>query len=480
MSTSQQLAKNVIWKYLELFSVSGIQMLCTFVMARFLQPSDFGILGIILIFSAFAEVFIYSGFGQAIIREKNVTRTDYSTILYFNIAVSLVFYMLLFFSSGLIANIYNQPILKDICKVAYFVLLIHALSLVQMTKLQKELKFKKIFLISFVASLLSAVVAIYFAYMYKSVWALVLQIIIAATIRCLILWVTTDFIPEFKFSMESFYKYFKFSKNILLSGFIGTLFNNIYSLIIGRAYSTTELGFYSQAKKVSDLGSQTTTQVVQSVTYPILARINNEGGDIINGYKKIISVTLVIVGFVMSLILACAQDLFELCMGNYIWRTAGTYLLLIGMNGILYPLHSINQNILLVKGESKNILKLEIIRRCIMVSILVVTINCDIEFFVFGLSLYSFILLFLNLYYCGKPINYSVWEQLNDTIPIFIRLIIMIVLGRLVAHLLPNTHIIVRIILSCTICLTSGLLMFWKLQSFKDIIRLLKSIIKHN
>ena len=478
MSTSKQVAKNVIWKYLEMFSVSGIQFICTFIMARFLTPADYGILGIVLVFSAFADVFIYSGFGQALIREKEVTRTDYSTILYFNIAVSLALYIMLFFSSGLIADIYEQPILIDICKVAYLILPIHALSLVQMTKLQKEIKFKKNFFISFISSFVSAVIAIYIAYLYRSVWALVLQVMMTSAIRCVLLWATTDFIPVLSFSKESFNKYFKFSKNLLLSGFIGTLFNNIYPLIIGKAYSTSELGYYSQSKKINDLASQTTTQVVQSVTYPILARINNEGGDIKDGYKKIISVTLIIIGFVMAMILGCAQDFFELCMGDPIWRTAGTYLILIGISGILYPLHAINQNILLVKGESKNILRLEIIRRSIMIAILLVTINFDIEVFVFGLSFYSFVLLFLNLYYCGKPINYSVWQQLKDTMPIIIRLIIMITLANITAHILPSLHIVVRIVLSCSICLTSGLLLFWKQRSFRELIILIKSMIK--
>lgn len=478
MSTGKQVAKNVVWKYLEMISVSGIQLICTFIMARFLTPADYGILGIVLVFSAFADVFIYSGFGQAIIREKEVTRTDYSTVLYFNVAMSLVLYAILFFSSGLIASLYEEPILKDICKVAYLILPIHALSLVQMTKLQKEIKFKKIFFISFTSSLLSAAIAIYLAYLYKSVWALVLQVMMTSVIRCILLWVTTDFIPVFKFSKKSFKKYFKFSKNLLVSGFIGTLFNNIYSLVIGKTYSATELGYYSQAKKISDLGSHTTTQVVQSVTYPILSKINNEGGDIKQGYKKIISATLIIVGFVMAMILCCAQDFFEFSMGAPVWRTAGTYLLLIGINGILYPLHAVNQNILLVKGKSKDVLKLEVIRRCIMIVILIVTINFNVEFFVFGISLYSFILLFLNLYYCGRPIKYTVWQQLKDTMPILARIAVMIILGNLVAYLLPSLHILARIILSCIVCLISGLLMFWEQRAFKDILKLFKSLIK--
>lgn len=478
MNTGKQVVKNVMWKYLEMFSTMGIQMLCTFIMARFLTPSDYGILGIVLVFSAFADVFIYSGFGQALIREKKVTRIDYSTILYFNIAVSLALYALLFFSSELIADFYGQPILNDICKVAYLILPIHALSLVQMTMLQKEVKFKKIFFISFISSLLSAAIAIYIAYLYKSVWALVIQIMIAAVIRCLLLWITSDFIPILKFSKESFNKFFKFSKNLLLSGFIGTLFNNIFSLIIGKVYSTAELGFYSQANKISNIGSQTTTQVIQSVTYPVLSRLNNEGHDIREGYKKTISSSLIIVGFLMSMLICCAKDFFELCMGSSVWRAAGTYTILLGINSILYPLQAINQNILLVKGKSKTILHLEIFRRSLMLTILIIAMNFSITFFVFSLSIYALVQLIPNLYYCGKPINYTVWEQLKDTMPIFTRLAIMVLLGYFAAYLLPSLHIIARIALSCTICITSGLLLFWKQQSFRELLKLVKSMIK--
>lgn len=478
MSTSRQVAKNVIWRYFEMFFTMCIQMLCTFIMARFLSPSDYGILGIVLVFSAFADVFIYSGFGQALIREKTVTRVDYSTILYFNIAVSLVLYALLFFSSELIADFYEQPILNDICKVAYLILPIHALSLVQMTMLQKEVKFKKIFFISFISSLLSATIAIYIAYLYKSVWALVIQIMIVAVIRCLLLWVTSDFVPLLIFSKDSFNKYFKFSKNLLLSGFIGTLFNNILSLIIGKAYSTAELGFYSQANKISTIGSQTTTQVIQSVTYPVLSRLDNEDHDIKGGYKKTISISLIVVGFLMSMLICCAKDFFELCMGSAVWRTAGTYMMLLGIDSILYPLQAINQNILLVKGKSNTILHLEVFRRSLMLTIILIAINFNITVFVFSTSIYALTQFIPNLYYCGKPIDYTVTEQLKDTMPIFTRLIIMVLLGYFSAYMLSSLHIIARITLSCTVCMTSGLLLFWKQQNFRELLKLVKSMIK--
>ena len=476
--TGKQIATNVVWKYLELFSVMGVQMVCTAIMARFLTPADYGVLGIVLVFSSLAEVFVNSGFSQTLIREKNVSRLDYSTILYFNVGIAGLLYVLLYFASYVIADFYAQPILSDVCKVAFILLPINALSIIQMTKLQREVKFKKIFFISFTASLLSAVIAIILAYIYRNVWALVLQVVMTAAFRCLLLWVTSDFVPVLAFSVNTFKRYFQFSKNLMLSYLVGTLFNNIYSLVIGKAYSTTDLGYYSQASKISNLASQTTTQVVQTVTYPILSQMNNDGGDIKSGYKKIISITLILVGFVMALLLSCAQDFFELFMGSPSWRVAGTFFMLMGIGGILYPLQSINQNILMVTGNSKTILYLEIVRRSMMVVIVGVSLKFSINIFVFSLSVYSIAQLFLNLYYCGKPINYTVKEQLKDSVPIFARLAIMILVAQGVGELSSLQQPLMRLIMSVLVCGLSGLAFFWKQKDFQTLMNLLISHIK--
>lgn len=475
MSIGKQIVNNVLWKYLELVSVSGIQLISTFLMAPLLTPEDYGIIAVVLVFSTFSNILIDSGFGQAIIKEKNVTRLDYSTILYFNIAASLLIYAILYLSTGLISDLYSEPRLDDICKVTFWVLPLNAMAIVQTTKLQKELRFKKLCIISLAASLLSSAVAIYWAYCYRDVWALVIQNMLTYFFRMLFLWLTTDFVPLFKFSILSLKKYFVFSKNILLSSFIGAFFNNIYALIIGRVYSTADLGYYNQAERIKNLGSQTTTQVIQSVTYPILAKINNETGEIKNAYRKIILITLLFVGFIMALLMGCSMDLFEILMGgNTIWRISGMYFLLIGINGILFPLHSVNQNILMVKGDSKTILFLEIVRRAIMIVILLVTINFDIEVFVFGLSAYSILLLFLNLYYCGRPINYSIGEQLKDVVPIFVRLLLMVAIAMLAGWCTSMYPTIVSLLSSLLAGLISGIVLFRRQPTFALALDILK------
>lgn len=476
MNSAKQLASNTLWKYLELVSVSGIQLLSTFVLARFLTPADYGIIGMVVVFTALANVFIESGFSQALIREKEVTRIDYSTILYFNIIASILIYILLFFSSDLIAKFYSEPQLSNICKVTFLVLPINAFGIIQNAKLQRELRFKKICMISIISIVVSCIISIWVAYMLRNVWALVIQNVLIMLCKTFLFWITTDFIPLLKFSKRSFRKYFHFSKNLLLSSLIGTIFNNIYTLIIGKKYSTTDLGFYSQADRIKNLASHTTTQVIQSVSYPILSKQNNETGNIKNVYKDIISIALIFVGFIMSLLIGCAQDLFEFLMGNSEWREAGVFFILLGINGILYPLHCINQNILMVKGDSRTVLWLEITRRAIMIIILLITSRFDIHYFVFGLTIYSIVLLFINLHFCGKPIEYTIIEQLKDIYPVLIRFVIMIITMILIGNILSDVVLFVRLLTLMSIGVVTGLAIFWKERNFQKMIKLTKSL----
>ncbi len=455
--------KNTIWSSIEKFSTLGIQIISTFILARFLSPYDFGILGLLTVFSSFSNCLIDSGFSQALIRDKYVTKSDYSSVLYFNIIIALILYIILFSSSNLIANFFNIQELDDISKCAFLALPLNAMSLVQNTILTKELRFKKLCIISLSSSIITSIITIILALHYRNVWVLVFQLVFSTFLRNILLWVFGDFWPNFIFSFNVIKKYFAFSKNLLLSGIIGNVFGNIYSIIIGKNYSIYDLGFYSQAEKIKNVISHNTTNVIQGVSYPVFVKLNNSGDNIIDAYKKIISVSLVFVGGLMTLVMVVSSDLFELFMGSH-WRTAGIYFLLLGINGILYPLHSINQNILLVSGDSKTILFLEIFRRCIMILILLITSIFNVYVFAAGLSLYSFVLLFINMHYCGKPIKYDLKNQLIDTFPILGKLFITICIGIFMNYILSDIYYILRIII-CELLSLSLLIYFFKRDS---------------
>lgn len=472
-----ELANNTIWNAIENYSMIGIQLLCTFILARFLTPTDFGIIGMLAVFTAISQTIIDSGFAQAIIREKNINNKDYSTIFYFNVVVGIILYIILYISAPLIANFYHLHQLIEICRVLFLVIPFNSLCLIQTAKLRKEVQFKKLCIVSLCASVISSIVAIVSATYLRNLWAIVIQMTLSYFLRSLFLFFVTKWHPIFFFSFNILSKYFKFSKNLLISGLIGNIFNNIYSILIGRFYSPSDLGYFSQADRIRNVSSQTSTSVIQNVTFPIFSKINNDGKDLFNAYKKVILISLIYVGFIVSLLMCVAEDLFQLVMGSETWRVSGRYFIYLGIAGVLYPLHSVNQNILLVKGNSKNILYLEIVRRSIMLLILVVTVNYSISIFILGNSLYSVLLLFINLYFCGKPINYTLIQQLRDVLPILIRFIIMILISIIMNQLLDDINIIIRFITTSILCIFTGIILFSKniyfieaYSSFKRII----------
>lgn len=472
-----ELANNTIWNAIENYSMIGIQLLCTFILARFLTPTDFGIIGMLAVFTAISQTIIDSGFAQAIIREKNINNKDYSTIFYFNVVVGIILYIILYISASLIANFYHLHQLIEICRVLFLVIPFNSLCLIQTAKLRKEVQFKKLCIVSLCASVISSIVAIVSATYLRNLWAIVIQMTLSYFLRSLFLFFVTKWHPIFFFSFNILSKYFKFSKNLLISGLIGNIFNNIYSILIGRFYSPSDLGYFSQADRIRNVSSQTSTSVIQNVTFPIFSKINNDSHDLYNAYKKVIIISLIYVGFIVSILMCIAEDLFQLVMGSETWRVSGRYFIYLGIAGILYPLHSVNQNILLVKGKSKDILYLEIARRSIMLLILVITVNYSISIFILGNSLYSILLLFLNLYFCGKPINYTLKQQLKDIIPILFRFFILISTSILSNYILKDLHVFIRLVITSILCIAIGLIMFIKNQYFSIVISYLKTLI---
>lgn len=471
------LANNTIWNTIENYSMIGIQLLCTFILARFLSPADFGIIGMLAVFTTIAQTVIDSGFAQAIIREKDINNKDYSTIFYFNAGIAIIIYILLYFSAPFIAIFYNLPQLIDICRVLFLVVLFNSLCIIQTAKLRRELRFKKLCIISICASVISSIAAIIAASYLKNVWAIVIQMTLSYFLRSMLLFIIAKWHPDFFFSWEILHKYFQFSKNLLLSGLVGNIFNNIYAILIGRFYTATELGYFSQADRLRNVSSHTSTSVIQNVTYSIFSKMNNESSNLLNAYKKVISISLIYVGGIVTLLMCVAEDLFQLVMGSEIWRISGRYLFYLGTAGILFPLHSINQNILLVKGKSRDILYLEIARRSIMLLILFITIHYNISIFILGYSLYSVLLLFLNLYFCGKPINYTLGQQLKDIFPILLRFVFIICTSLLTNHMLRDFTISFRFIITSFLCIFIGLILFLRNQYFMELLSCMKSLI---
>jgi O-antigen/teichoic acid export membrane protein len=398
---------------------SGITFLTGLILARLLSPDEFGIIGMITLFIAVSNSIIDSGFSNALIRKTDAKDIDYSTAFYFNLVVGIIFYILLYLCSPFISSFFKTPILIPIIRVIGIVLIINSLSIIQRTIFIKKVDFKTQTKISLISSVLSGIIGIGMALLNYGVWSLVGQQLSRQFFNTLFLWLYGSWRPQCTFSKKSFNEMFGFGYKLLLSGLLDTLYKNIYYLIIGRFYTANQLGQYTRAEQFSSIFSSNLTSVIQRVSYPVLSTIQEEQERLKDAYRKIIKTSMFVSFFCMLFLAAVAKPLILILIGEK-WITAVSYLQIICFSAMLYPLHSLNLNILQVKGRSDLFLKLEIIKKIIAVTPIVLGIFLGIEVMLWGSVCTSIVALFLNSHYSASLINYSTKEQLKDVLPSFI------------------------------------------------------------
>ena len=408
-----QTIKGVFWSFIEKFGSQLILLISQIVLARLLEPKDFGLLGMLAIFIAVSQAFIDSGFDNALIQKKEVNQTDYSTVFYFNITIGIVLYLILFFAAPLIAEFFHQPLLVDLTRVVCIVLAVNSFGLIQFVKFKIEMNFKAIAQVVVIANLLSAFVGIAMALMGFGVWALAGQIIGIYFFRTVLFWIKSSWRPSFIFSFQSFKQLFSFGSKLLLSGIINQVFQNIYLMVIGRIFSASLLGFYTQAKKLQEVPVTTLAQVVGNVTFPAFSKIQDDNVKLREGFRKLIKL-MVFINFPLMLGLAVvAEPLLVLILGEK-WLPSVPYFQLLCIAGMIYTLHASNLNILKVKGRSDLFLYLEIIKKTIVVIAIFIGLNWGIIGLIVGQICTSFISFFINAFYTGKLISYTIPNQLKD------------------------------------------------------------------
>ena len=230
----------MVWNFAESFSLQIIQFIIGIFMARILQPSDYGMVGMLSIFLTISNMLITSGFYRALIQKKDRTAIDYSTVFYFNIVVGIILYLVLFFSSPYIALFYNVPILEDLTKVIAIPLILNSLSQVQNAKFAIEMNFKMLSKISIITAIITGISSLYMAYSGFGVWSIAYSSVIGESSRCILLWFFANWTPLWKFSWKSFREMFSFGSKMFASGLLESIYNNLYTLIIGKKFATTE------------------------------------------------------------------------------------------------------------------------------------------------------------------------------------------------------------------------------------------------
>lgn len=407
------------WTLIDQVSNTGISFVVGIILARLLTPAEFGILGMIAIIIAISQTVIDSGFSQGLIRKMDATNLDYNTVFYVNLSLGATMFVILYFCAPYIGNFFNEPLLVPISRVMGFILLFSAFGIIQRTLLIKNLDFRSQTVVAIIASIISGVIGIGMAYLGYGVWSLVAQQLSRQLLNTALLWIYNKWRPALEFSKASFMELFAFGSRLLVSGLIETVYRNVYYVIIGKYYSSAQLGQYNRAEQFSNLFSSNLTAVVQRVGYPLLSTIHNQDKRLRLAYQKLIKGTMLITFTCMLGLVAIAKPLIFVLIGVQ-WDKTIVYLQIICFAAMLYPLHALNLNILNVKGHSDLFLKLEVIKKFIGIGPILLGIFLGIEVMLWGSVAFSFIAFFINSFYSFRLVKYSSLEQIKDLMPSFL------------------------------------------------------------
>ena len=442
MSLKDKTIAGLKWSFIDSFANQGIQFIIGIVLARLLSPREFGLIGIITVFIALSQSFVNSGFSQALIRKNDCTQEDYCTVFYFNMMVGILFYNVLFLSAGPIAKFFKEPQLFLLIRILGINVIIICIGLIQRTILIKRINFRLQAKISIISTAASGILAIWLAYNGWGVWSLVWKVLCQNLITTFFLWIWNRWMPILTFSISSFRKLFDFGSKLLATGLIDTAYRNIYYLVIGKFFSAAELGYYTRADEFSNMPSANLCTIVGRVAYPALATVQDDNQKLKVGFKKLIK-SIMLISFVLMIGMAAVAKPMILTLVGEKWLPSVTNLQLLCFVGMLFPLHGLNLDILLIKGRSDLFLRLEIIKKLLAVPVIISGVFFGIKIMITAMFILSCTAYFLNSYWSGRLIDYTMREQVMDILPSFLIALIMGIVVFAIGHFLIFSQIII-------------------------------------
>lgn len=467
-SLKKRTISGIIWSAIERFSLQGVQFIINIVMARLLLPSDYGLIGMLAIFLQVAQVFIDSGFASALVQRKDRTELDYATVFYFNIVIAVAIYLLLFACSPLIASFYRMPALENVTKVISLSLIFNSFSSVYRTKLIIDVNFKTLSKVSLLSAGISGAMGIGMAYSFFGIWALVWQTLLNALLSTVFFYYFFRWKPLLQFSMVSLKKLFHFGSKLLMSSMLHTVYKNLYTIVIGRQFSATELGYYTRSEQFASFPSSNLNSIISRVAYPVFSTIQDDNERLALAYRKYIRYSSFIIFPLMTGLAAVAKPAVILLLTEK-WITMVVLLQILCFDWMFDHLSAINLNLLIVKGRSDLALRLEIVKKTIATLILFSSISFGLEGMCLGRVLYSLIATYLNTFYTESLIGIGFWKQMKDIIPYLILSFLMGGIVYLITNLFVNIvwQLFVGISVGIIFYLSISYLFGMRLRSFK-------------
>ncbi|WP_426508571.1 lipopolysaccharide biosynthesis protein [Serratia proteamaculans] len=423
-SLKERAVSGMIWSIIERFLVQGVQFGISIVLARIISPSDFGLIGMVAVFIVLSDIIINSGFTQALIQKKDRTQTDYSTVFYFNLLISIILYAIIYFIAPFVADFYSAPPLVHVIRVLGVSIIIKSLCLVQTTKLAIDLNFKLRTKINFLSVIISGSIALYLANHGYGAMALVYQTLINSICVTIFMAILLRWHPNFEFSFDSLSRLFGFGSKLLLASFVRTIVDNCYAILIGRFFSSKEVGYYTQGRNIPDLISVNLFNILQGVLFPILSSTQDDTERLIRIYKKSLDMTAFIVMPAMVGFTFLAEPFVHFFLTDK-WLPAVVVIQWICLSRMIIPISALNCSLINAVGRSDTYLKVDLSKLPITVGALLITAPFGLTAVVVGNFIVSLICFFINAYYPGKWYGHGAWQQIKSMFPMMVATLIM-------------------------------------------------------
>ena len=415
-SLKQKTARTLKWNTIDKFASQVLYAVTGVVLANVLSKSDFGLVGAMLVFQAFASLFVDSGFSSALIQKKTPTETDYCTVFYFNLAMSVAIYAVLWFCAPLIADIFGDERLVSLSRVMFLSFILNATAIVQTNRLMKQMTVARVAIGNTLGLVVSGAVGIWMAFAGYGAWAIVWQTIVLAAVKSLFLWLTTGWVPRSRFSMASLRSVFSVGSGVMMSSFLNTVSLNVYSFIIGAYYNLVKLGCYTQADKWSKMGVMSISQILTSSFLPVLSGCQDDAERFCRMMRKMNRFTAYLVFPLMLLLITAAEPIFHILFGTK-WDEAIVMFQILAARGIFVVLTSLYNNYILALGKSRSLIVYEIVKDVLMVAAIVVTIPLGVEAMIWGQLAASVIFYVYAIFEAGHLTGYRPSLMVLDAVP---------------------------------------------------------------
>lgn len=412
LKTARTLKWNTIDKFASqvLYAVTGV------VLANVLSKEDFGLVGVLLVFQSFATLFVDSGFSSALIQKKAPTETDYCTVFYFNLAMSIGIYAVLWWCAPLIASFFGDERLVALSRVMFLAFILNATAIVQTNRLMKQMTVAKVAIGNTVGLVLSGIAGIWLALRGFGAWAIVWQTIVLASVKSAFLWLSTGWRPRSRFSKSSLRSVFAVGSGVMASSFLNTVSLNIYSFFIGAYYNLARLGCYTQADKWSKMGVTSLSQILTTSFLPVLSGFQDDKSRLLRAMRKMNRFTAYLAFPSMLLLVTCAEPIFHVLFGTK-WDDAIMLFRILAARGIFVVLASVYSHYILAIGRAKLLVAYEIVKDTLMVVAIFITIPFGVEAMVWGQLAASVIFYFYAVVATAKATGYVGILIVRDILP---------------------------------------------------------------